>query len=661
MYNDNNEFLMASYVTYKELYANDNCKSSYQILAEFIKYVISTEQIYSFSIPELRMKMQSVFGFEVPIAVLKSALRRIEFIHKIPNSEAYAVNRDEAIVDEKFSKYIANAERENGLLTKQLLCYAEKRRGKSVCSEELIQEFVAYILDESNGNRYQDIISAFILENEKNKAIVSQLNAIREGSILYMGLNYNINELGSMQNDLTLFLDTEVLFNIMGYNGEVYKTLTVEMIDLVKEANQKKARVKLRYFEETKKEIQQFFGMAAEIVRRHSYVQDKAAMKAIINGCENTTDVSDKEADFFYKLQYAYGIVEDEKTNYYTVEDYISNLEGDYEDGSDEDIEESYRYLSHINKLRKNKTYQDYTKVGYLFVTETRRTLELARKLAAKDLAHGSEKEDGATCTLAVTSSFLTNLLWYKMNKGFGGGKYPQNIDSVLKAKIVLSNYITQNIAVAYETYKKQHLAGELTTEQMAARLLGLREKALRPEEITSENLVDNLNFDPNYIGRYEEERELQQMQLQKKDEIIQQLTDSHRVSLNEAQLELSKTNDELVKMVNAVEDREKTIVNQKQIIAEKDAELEQYRSEKRERQKKKDKFKKICIEFGKKFLICAIAAFLSYWVALFIKADKANVIMLIITGITIALQIVGYIKKTYKKIFKVNTPITEE
>ena len=48
------ESILASYVTYKELYASDSYRSAYQILAEFIKYQIASEEIYSFSVPELK-------------------------------------------------------------------------------------------------------------------------------------------------------------------------------------------------------------------------------------------------------------------------------------------------------------------------------------------------------------------------------------------------------------------------------------------------------------------------------------------------------------------------------------------------------------------------------------------------------------------------------
>ncbi|MFR0953559.1 MAG: hypothetical protein ACLSGK_12520 [Lachnospiraceae bacterium] len=41
----------------------------------------------------------------------------------------------------------------------------------------------------------------------------------------------------------------------------------------------------------------------------------------------------------------------------------------------------------------------------------------------------------------------ITNILWYKLSKGFGNNDFPQNINSVLKAKIVLSNLISQNVS----------------------------------------------------------------------------------------------------------------------------------------------------------------------------------------------------------------------
>ena len=46
--NEKNSGILASYVTLKELYSSNKYRSSYQILAEFIKYIIVNEKLYSF-------------------------------------------------------------------------------------------------------------------------------------------------------------------------------------------------------------------------------------------------------------------------------------------------------------------------------------------------------------------------------------------------------------------------------------------------------------------------------------------------------------------------------------------------------------------------------------------------------------------------------------
>lgn len=80
-------------------------------------------------------------------------------------------------------------------------------------------------IDESNGNKYQEEISSFIIKKTDDKKITEYLNSVREEVILYTGLNYNIDEIGSLKRDLTLYLDMEVLFDIYGYNGKVFQKL----------------------------------------------------------------------------------------------------------------------------------------------------------------------------------------------------------------------------------------------------------------------------------------------------------------------------------------------------------------------------------------------------------------------------------------------------
>lgn len=664
------ESVLASYVTYKELYANDNYRSAYQILAEFIKYIIATEEIYNFSVPELKRRIQAVFGFQLPNAVIKSTIKKMEYIEKIPCKEEYGVNRKNIKADERFFQYKTNAEKENAALTRKMIEYAEHHEHENISKNELIQELIAYLLDESNGGKYQQIISAFILENSEDENIVKQLNAIREGSILYLGLNCNITETGSITKELTLYLDMEVLFDIYGYNGEVFKTLANDLIALVKEANKSSKKIKLRYFEDTQREISSFFSTAEEIVRTKAYLKENVAMKAIVNGCKNSTDVSDKEADFFHELQYKYGIILDEKKDYYSQRDYVANLEEAY--ATEPETEVSLKYLSNINKLRKNQVFYEYTKTEFLFVTETWKTLELSKKIAEEQKKIQTNDEDTVVCGLAINMSFLTNILWYKLNRGFGAKNYPQNLDSVIKAKIVLSNLISQNVTATYNQYKKEYVEGNLTSEQMAGRLLGLRKKASKPEEITIDNLSDNLNFEPDYLCRYEEERELQRVELEEKEEMIQQLTFSSMAELDKVQSQLAATNEELKETKNVAESQQAQLQNQNEIIAdqkaaldEKDKLLEKYQKaeiEKKHRKDKREKIRRFVFAILCRVLCIVVVGLTAYLLAKSVKADAANTVAIIVTIISIVIGAIDVVVRIYHKIFdanglKVNAP----
>lgn len=103
-------------------------------------------------------------------------------------------------------------------------------------------------IDESNGNKYQEEISSFIIKKTDDKKITEYLNSVREEVILYTGLNYNIDEMGSLKRDLTLYLDMEVLFDIYGYNGKVFQKLALDLFKLARDANSKEKKGSIQIF-----------------------------------------------------------------------------------------------------------------------------------------------------------------------------------------------------------------------------------------------------------------------------------------------------------------------------------------------------------------------------------------------------------------------------
>lgn len=656
------EFVLASYVTYKELYKCEKYRSPYQILGEFIKYIIYENRIYQFSCSEMKKRALDTFGFKIPNAVLKTTLKKLDCIAKLGGQEEYSVDYEKIQIDPSFEVYKNNAEKDNACLIEELIEHTEhriKNKLSDIQKENLSSCFMAYLLDESNGGEYQDSISTFIIKYSENKEYEEKLQAVREGCILYTGITNSIDEIGSVTEEIVLYLDMEILFDIYGYNGHVFQSLALDMYKLVQDANKRTKCISLKYFKDTKIEIEDFFKKAQDIVAGKTLLKENVAMKAITTGCYDATDVLDRQSDFFYVLQYKYGITEDSSKSYYDEAQYQANLEGillEGIEGDKEQIEQSVKFVSNINKLRNNKVYFDYLKSRYIFVTETWKTLEVSRKIIEQIKEENSEEKGYAG--YAVNMSFITNILWYKLNNKFGVTEFPRNVNAVIKAKIVLSNYISQNIAYNYEECKKNFDEGKISKEQYAARVVALRNRNIRPEEITVESVEEDLDFSPENITRFEEESKWQKVQLEEQSIEIEELKKANidantRVALFRSELlsskdENSKKDDILQKQEKDIEEKDNIIVQQKLLI-------EKYEKKERENEEKK-KYRKKCFNFViqifVRFLFLVALSILSFLITKAIKADMATSVSIIVTIVGIFISCVDIVKNVHKKCF---------
>lgn len=642
--------ILASYVTYKELSSHGNYKSPYQILAEFIKHIIYEEKLYAFSIGEIKSRVENEFEFHLPDAVLKSALKKIDFV-TCDTTGNYCVNGEKIRVDGALKKYRNLAENTEISVSEQLVSFVEKTKDYKLNNKEkkeLMRAFVSYLIDESNGNKYQEEISSFIIKKSDDRKITEYLNSVREGAILYTGLNYNIDEIGSLKRDLTLYLDMEVLFDIYGYNGEVFQGLALDLFKLARDANSKEKKIRLRYFEETKTEIDLFFAKAEEIVKGKILLKDNIAMKAITNGCQDISDISDRKADFYTTLQYSYGIIQDDRDSYYYKSDTDANLEWTFseDEKKDPEVQFAVKMISHINKLRNNQPFYEYTETGAIFITETRKVQEYSRKMV--DLISNEISSEKKIVGYAISMGMITNILWYKLSKGFGNNDFPQNINSVLKAKIVLSNLISQNITKKFDECKQAYQRGELDEQQLAARLLALREKAVKPEDITTDNLEDSLNFDSKHIERFEAERELHKAQIRQNKEQIE-----------DYQSEIEKLKRTL-QMEEALKKRQEaesaaTMEAKEAMIQAQNEELKKYREQDLKREHRRKFIKKVGV-FSKKILFRLIIIFvivvMTYGITKHVKADAANTVSIIVTVVGIFISGIDIVKNVFNDVF---------
>lgn len=514
--------ILASFVTLKSLTETKTYQSSYQLLSEFIEYIIIEDSVYNFSAIEMKNKLKEFFGFDIPEAVIKTATKSLSYVTKVKT--AFQVNHSH--IDEMRNKIkILNeaklsAERNSSNILSMLQRYIEEQSpGEIIDQNALEHDFISFLVadQQSYNGKYTRLIGAFIISHENDIKLQECLNDIREGSILYIGINYNINETGSIIKPLTLFLDTEVLFSLMGYNGTIYEQLAKDFYEQVKNANSKERKIHLRYFSDVKKEIDDFFSAATMIVEGKKMPSEKAAMKFITNGCKTAADVKIKQADFYHKLQLAYNIIEDQKTDYYAETNNLNNLES--LENNEQELD-AWKFISHINKLRKGKVFNTNLDSEYLFVTNTNDVLRVSREQVEclKRTAARSSVND-----YAVSVDWATNILWFKLGNGFGRKEYPANINTVLKAKVVLASNIAHDISKVYNETKKQYEQGKITVEQVAARITALRKQTVLPEELSNENIDEKMEVSSDYVARFEEEVRLNREKLEQKDEELLQ------------------------------------------------------------------------------------------------------------------------------------------
>lgn len=635
MSSNNPTSILASFSTMKSLVDAQQYQSPYQILAEFIQYIIIKSNLHSFTAIEMKNRLFEVFGFDIPEAVVRTTVRGLQFVKT--ENRIYHVNQIELKDNSAFEEMKAVAEANNTDIIDLLIAFAQETDPSSaIWADALTQEFIAYLLDDQQSTaagKYTDLIGRFILKNESDEKIQSALTAIREGSILYIGLNHNISETGSLRKPLTLFLGTEVLFSLYGYNGEIYKQLAQDLYDQIKAANVGTKRITLRYFSEVKKEIDDFFTSAELIVDGKQLLFDTVAMKAIINGCSTAGDVKVKKADFFHVLQCSYGIMEDDRSSYYENTDDQYNLESLSVDPQQYD---SIKFISHINKLRKGRIYPYDLDAEYLIVTNSGITLRASREQVERVM---KEQAVDSACDYAVSVERLTNILWYKLGNGLGRKEYPNNVNAVLKARMLLASKISQNISKLYMETRAQYRAGVITEDQLASRIITLRKKPITPEELTAETIEDSLDFSLEYLTRYEEEVNRNKEALQEKEHLLQVLSDQKDRVISEKD--------------GALAEKEQLIQAQQDRNAELEAELAEYRRKDKEKEQKRINRKKIVhLAFGIiwKLVVVALLVIIAAWICSKVNAAYTNAVGIVVGLIGAIPVVVSFLKSDLKK-----------
>lgn len=522
--------LLASAALFRALY--DNNKDIYDVISEFVRAYILFNSKWTFNVSECVSGLKQTFEFELPEAVVSTCLRK-----RLKGGGELALEKGTYSVTDKFNKQNSiqldyqSSKNDYSDIVNKLKDHLKRYSVRALDQQKIENAFKKYLLNEKLENEYSAHIAQFLIANQNDPEFKQKVNRIEEGLILYAGIKStpDLAKLGSWRGNLLVFLDTEHLFSATGLNGELYKKIFDEFHGLVREVNGrrgKNGRITLKFFEETGNDVHSFFHAAEKIVEHGKSIDpSKTAMMSITNGCRWKSDVVEKKRKFEKDLE-RLGISLENNHEYYknaewNVEssDYLSKLSEIYptENGDDKNAK-TLKIFTKINVLRRGESKVPLDLVGAIFLTENSRIKHIA---FSKDLY----SNDGYI-PYATDIEFLTERVWFRLNKGFGkDGELPTSFDVITKAKLVLSSQLNRSVSDTYRELNEKYEGGEIDKETVASLVADLRSRPNSPDDMSELAAEQSIGFIENdFMERAQREKALLELKAREGEAAISEL-----------------------------------------------------------------------------------------------------------------------------------------
>lgn len=500
---DNN--LLLSLSVFKKLYDED--LDIYEIIVLFIKQEISS-QITPFSLTEVTHTINDNYGFDIPQAVIKVSLNKIKKEGLLEQDHGnYKV----------ISKITVNNIKEDSLLAKKQKQSVLDEIKKYLDNKDISYDDVEKSLENYILNKPDNItthIDACIIKQSTSNEFITALNEIKYGLVLYQGITYGIENINPERwREKTIFLDTEILFYLGGYQGELFKRIANDFFSLVKIANKKKKIITLRFLESTKKQIDDMFYVSELIIKRQKAYEPNDVIRHILDNCKNgsASDVVNKKTEFYNFLSKVGIKLYKENIDYNNQKNQKFNLSNDNSSSDDKDkirIEQ----LNIINILRSGSDADSLYQVNFLLVTRTNNTIKFS-------IEH---KQENNGFPLALRLSDITNQLWIKTNKGLGNQKdLPATFDIRNKAKIALSRSLMKKVSEEHESIVKD--SKNIDKNLIIDKVSELKKYELSPDDINEENCekIESIIINPEELQKHYEEKSMYKHDVKDKAKII--------------------------------------------------------------------------------------------------------------------------------------------
>ena len=478
---------MASLAVFKQLF--NSSSDIFDVIAEFVRQAIVENGLAVFTEQQMHDLLLQDNGFDVPQAVIQTSIKRLAYLKR--QKDAIIVSSDgfnQADCSD-LKKQLEEATEKREDIARRLIAFANSKREMALSKDEeteLCRCFYSCVIDENVSSDFTELACAFILANENDSELQKHLKLVKEGVISFVGLTYYNNSCGTVDTfdrKIYIYLETEILFHMAGYNGQTYQNLFEEFYAQVKEINlqnQKKSGKKviyLRYFDETKREIDDYFLQAEKIVRRQ-YSQDpsKSAMHTLLKGVQQPSDIADKRTQFNKLLEEHCIVYENYSYDLTTNPEACIDYSGfsDVEDPSSED--KQYVDLQMLNWIfikRGKRDVYSLSNMGSVLLTGNRRVMKKATDLCKPK-----------TIALSCTLDFLTVRFWFSLCRGLSKDCNLLSANVLTKARLALATLNVESIGKAYADVIEEYKNGHYDKESVKSRIATLHRRFRMPENV---------------------------------------------------------------------------------------------------------------------------------------------------------------------------------
>ena len=422
---------------------------------------------------QIKELLANKINFNLPEDVLRTILKRLRRDGLVEYSDI----KNQNVISIRLTEQGKNQEktvRENYKSAdreKQSILTSLKNKGLPYSSEVLSREFNLFLenstkqavsileRDDTSSNTtfskiQQDIVAYFVESEKSNPELLEKLKNFLYGQIIASSfLNRNFETNGNIGN-LSIYLDTNIVFSLMGFHEDYYNLPVKEIIDLIKNCG-----AKLKVFSFTVDELKSIlsiylseYGYYSSQIRVRSIFQtlkrkgvSKIDVMSLMERFEDKLEELGIEVDYSFEVD----ALMSEK------QDQLSKLTTYKPNNSAISIKHDLSALLAIKKLRHKRSKFQWERSEAIF-------LSADNKLTAYDFIEHGHKEN-RTFPEVVFRSDLATLFWLK-GKGGSDNAFLHNLFASYTHEKIISKQLWGKFT---GELKKKRQEGLLTQEDI--------------------------------------------------------------------------------------------------------------------------------------------------------------------------------------------------